>query len=57
MIIQNVYDYSDLAEILVKEGVFGEVSNHLTDYIDYDKIGQSLSFDYTKTSKGLISLY
>lgn len=40
----------DLAEQFVDEGLFGEIPENLTNYIDYDAIANDLGFDYTETS-------
>lgn len=40
----------ELAEQFVDEGLFGDIPEHLTNYIDYDAIANDLGFDYTETS-------
>lgn len=50
----NIYSYEELAEQFVEEGLFGEIPEHLASYIDYEKIGRDLKYDYVKTSKGFI---
>lgn len=40
--------YSDLAEEFVEEGLFGEITEHLKNYIDYDAIADDLAYDYTE---------
>ncbi len=37
----------DLAEQFVDEGLFGEIPEHLSHYIDYEAIAHDLSHDYT----------
>ena len=49
------YTMEDLAEELVEEGVFGDIPESIACYIDYEAIARDLSFDYTETSKGVIS--
>ena len=39
----------ELAEQFVEEGLFGEIPNHLENYIDYDAIARDLAFDYSET--------
>ena len=42
------YDsYTDLAEQMVDEGLFGEIPESIACYIDYEKIGRDLKMDYT----------
>ena len=41
---------SDLAYQFVDEGLFGEIPNSLTYYIDYDAIARDLSHDYSETN-------
>lgn len=48
----DVYDVDsmrELAQQFVNEGLFGEISEHLRFYIDYDAIARDLGFDYTET--------
>lgn len=40
-------DYAALAEHFVREGLFGEIPDNLTDYIDYEKIGRDPKCEYT----------
>ena len=40
-------DYTDLAEHMVEEGLFGEIPESIACYIDYEKIGRDLKMDYT----------
>lgn len=37
----------DLAYQFVDEGLFGDIPDHLSSYIDYDAIARDLGFDYT----------
>jgi antirestriction protein len=39
----------ELAEQFVDEGLFGDIPDHLTNYIDMDAIASDLAFDYTET--------
>ena len=48
--IYDARDYKDLAEQLVDDGLFGEIPDHLINYIDYEAIGRDLRFDYDKTT-------
>lgn len=36
------YSYADLASHMVEEGLFGEIPEHLSRYIDIDAIGRDL---------------
>jgi len=38
-----------LAEEFVADGLFGEIPDHLTHYIDYEAIAHDLAMDYTET--------
>lgn len=42
----------DLAEHLVDVGCFGEIPEHLANYIDYDAIARDLGCDYVETKEG-----
>lgn len=45
---------AEVAEELVDEGVYGEVSESLKYYIDFEKLGNDLSYDdYYETSEGV----
>lgn len=49
------YDLAQLAEEFVEEGIFGEISDTLKRYIDYDSLGGELRFDdYAETERGVI---
>lgn len=39
----------ELAEQFVDEGLFGDIPEHLTNYIDYDAIARDLAVDYSET--------
>ncbi len=39
----------ELAERFVDEGLFGDIPEHLQNYIDYEAIARDLSFDYSET--------
>jgi antirestriction protein len=41
--------FEELAEQFVDEGLFGEIPESIQNYIDYEKIGRDLSFDYTES--------
>jgi hypothetical protein len=44
----------ELAEQLVEDGIFGDVSNQLSTYIDYEQLGEDLRGDgYTETASGV----
>jgi len=40
--------FKDLAYEFVEEGLFGEIPEHLANYIDYDAIARDLEMDYTE---------
>lgn len=40
----------ELAVQFVDEGLFGDIPDHLSHYIDYDAIARDLAHDYTETS-------
>lgn len=40
----------ELAEELVEEGVFGDIPEHLSSYIDYERIARDLECDYSSTT-------
>jgi len=39
----------NLAEQFVDDGLYGEISQHLAHYIDYDAIARDLAFDFSQT--------
>jgi len=39
----------DLADQFVDEGLFGEISDRVMMYLDYDRIARDLGYDYTQT--------
>lgn len=49
--IYRVDSIRDLAIEFVNEGLFGDIPNHLQNYIDYDAIARDLAMDY---SEGII---
>lgn len=54
----NVETFDEFIDILIDEGVFGDIPNNLINYLDYDAIARDLQFDgYTMTSVGIINLY
>lgn len=52
----GVESFEDLAEMFVDEGCFGEIPENLQYYIDYEKIGRGLKYDYTQTKNGFLSI-
>ena len=52
----GVNSFEELAEIFVDDGLFGEISENLKNYIDYEAIGRDLSYDYTKTENGMFMI-
>lgn len=55
--IYHVDSMKELAEQFVDEGLFGNIPEHLVNYIDMDAIARDLAFDYTETEvagEGLI---
>lgn len=53
----GVTSFENLAQQFVDDGCFGEIPETIENYIDYEAIGQTLSYDYTQTSNGFIALY
>ena len=49
LIVYQATDYEALAEQFVDDGLYGEIPESLQYYIDYAKIGNDLSFDYSET--------
>lgn len=47
--VYHVDSWRELAEQFVDEGLFGEIPDHLTNYIDYDAIARDLQYDYSET--------
>jgi hypothetical protein len=45
----EVNSMRELAEQFVDEGLFGEIPDHLANYLDYDAIAHDLSMDYSET--------
>lgn len=52
----GVNSYEELAKIFVYDGLFGEIPEHLKNYIDYEAIGKELSYDYTQTENGMLMI-
>lgn len=46
-IYENV-SYEDLAYQFIEDGLFGTIPESISAYIDYEKIGRDLSYDYTE---------
>lgn len=44
----------DLAYQFVDEGLFGEIPDHLQNYIDYDAIARDLSYDYVAVNGDIV---
>ena len=47
--IYRVDGIKELAEQFVEEGLFGDIPNHLVNYIDMDAIARDLAMDYNET--------
>lgn len=47
--IYELNSMRELAEQFVDEGLFGDIPDHLANYIDLDAIARDLSFDYSET--------
>lgn len=47
--IYHVESMEALAEQFVEEGLFGDIPEHLANYIDMEAIARDLAFDYTET--------
>lgn len=50
--IYRVDSMRDLAEQFVDEGLFGDIPDHLANYIDHDAIARDLAIDYSETIIG-----
>ncbi len=48
--IYEVDSLRELAEQFVDEGLFGDIPEHLANYIDYDAIARDLDCDYAETT-------
>ncbi len=48
--IYEMNSLRELAEQFVDEGLFGEIPEKLTNYLDYDAIAYDLGMDYSQTS-------
>jgi hypothetical protein len=48
--VYRVDTWRDLAEQFVDDGLFGEIPDHLANYIDYDAIARDLQHDYSETT-------
>ena len=46
--IYEMDSLKELAEHFVDEGLFGEIPQHLENYLDYDAIARDLGFDYSE---------
>lgn len=47
--IYHARSMNELAEEFVAEGLFGDIPDHLSHYIDYDAVARDLGMDYTET--------
>ncbi len=47
--IYHVDSMKELAQQFVDEGIFGDIPDHLANYIDMDAIAYDLAMDYTET--------
>ena len=47
--IYHLGSLKELAAEFIAEGLFGEIPDHLANYIDIEAIARDLSFDYTET--------
>ncbi|UWR77120.1 antirestriction protein ArdA [Phaeobacter inhibens] len=47
--LYHVDSMKELAVQMVDEGLFGDIPEHLTNYIDMDAIARDLAYDYTET--------
>lgn len=57
-IFYDVEDFDELIDILIDEGLFGEVPPKLIGYLDYKKLARDLEYDgYRMTSVGIIYVY
>jgi len=54
--IYEVDSLTELAEQFVHEGLFGDISASIANYLDYDAIARDLGCDYTETIIAGISL-
>jgi len=48
--IYGVNSMRELAEQFVEEGLYGEIPNHLANYIDYDAIARDLEHDHSEVT-------
>lgn len=48
VIVYESNSYTQLAQELASEGLFGDIPTHLENYIDYEAMGNDLSLDYTE---------
>ena len=55
----DCYDMSDVARNLVEDGCFGEVSESLMGYLDYERLGQNLEIGKTfiETKQGIFEVW
>jgi antirestriction protein len=42
-------DWEDMAIQYVEEGLFGDIPDNIQGYLDYERLGRDLSFDYSGT--------
>ncbi|MEP3247786.1 MAG: antirestriction protein ArdA [Sneathiella sp.] len=56
--IYRLRSLRELAEELMEEGIFGDVPEHLSSYIDYERIARDLEYEYSSiTIAGEFLLY
>lgn len=50
-------DYDEFIDMLIDDGLFGEIPEKLINYLDYEKIARDLEYDgYILTSVGIINV-
>jgi len=56
--VYHVDSWRDLAEQFVDDGLFGEIPDHLANYIDFDAMARDLQHDYSETrATGEVLIY
>lgn len=46
VVVYDIDNFTDLAYEFVEEGLFGDIPESISSYIDYEAIGRDLSYDY-----------